>query len=69
MFIRKISIIFILVCQKLRSVGPVQQKIQLPLPYKQRLWKIIIVLSHEFFAIIHFNSFMMEVLIIYETVH
>ena len=32
MFICEISIIIILICQKLGSVGPVQQKIKLPLP-------------------------------------
>ena len=30
MFIKEISIIIILVCRKLGSVGPVQQKIKLP---------------------------------------
>ena len=34
MFICGISFIIILICQKSRSVGPVQQKIKLPLPYK-----------------------------------
>ena len=32
MFICEISIIIISICQKLRSVGPVQQKIKLPSP-------------------------------------
>ena len=32
MFICEISIIIILICQKLGSVGPVQQKIKLPSP-------------------------------------
>ena len=32
MFICEISIIIILICQKLESVGPVQQKIELPSP-------------------------------------
>ena len=34
MFISEISII-ILICQKLGSVVPVQQKIKLPLPYPE----------------------------------
>ena len=33
MFMREVSIIIILIYPKLRSVGPVQQKIELPLPY------------------------------------
>ena len=32
MFLCEISIIIILICQKLQSVRPVQQKIKLPLP-------------------------------------
>ena len=38
MFIRKISIIIILIWQRLRSVGPVQQKTKLPLPYMIRIF-------------------------------
>ena len=34
MSICEISIIIILICQKLGSVGPVQQKIKLPSPYE-----------------------------------
>ena len=34
MFICEISVIIILICQKLESVGPVQQKIKLPQPKK-----------------------------------
>ena len=32
MFICEISIIIILICRKLRSIGPIQQKIRLPSP-------------------------------------
>ena len=38
MFICEISIIIIiLICQKLRLVGPVQQKIKLPSPYPLKI--------------------------------
>ena len=33
MFLREVNIIIILIYPKLRSVGPVQQKIKLPSPY------------------------------------
>ena len=40
MFISEISII-ILICQKLESVRPVQQKIKLPLPYVELVEQLI----------------------------
>ena len=36
MLICEISIIIILICQKIGSDGPIQQKIKLPLPYRKK---------------------------------
>ena len=36
MLICEISIIIILICQKLGSVGPVKQKMKLPVPNQER---------------------------------
>ena len=46
--LRKINIIIILICQHLESVGLVQQKIKLPLPY----FCLFIVLDYDFAQVI-----------------
>ena len=38
MYICEISIIIILICRKLKLVRPIQQKFELPFPYKGK-WK------------------------------